>query len=100
MKITRSKKSRDTVPLKVPKREIFIAGIFTSIKPVWVGDLGTRTKNPKLGWLGPFITLYYLVFFSLALKATALKKQKFVSRPEKSCFRLLLYLLVYFFLAL
>ncbi len=27
------------------------------IKPVWVGDLGTRTKNPKFGWFGPFITL-------------------------------------------
>ncbi len=28
--------------LKGPKREIFVAGIFTEIRPVWVGDLETR----------------------------------------------------------
>jgi hypothetical protein len=26
---------------------------FTQIKPVWIGDLGTGTKNPKLGWFRP-----------------------------------------------
>ncbi len=31
--------------LKGPKHEIFGSGFFTLIKPVWVGDLGTRTKN-------------------------------------------------------
>ncbi len=33
-----------TVYLKGPKREIFVAGIFTEIRPVWVGDLETRPK--------------------------------------------------------
>jgi hypothetical protein len=23
---------------------------FTSIKPLWIGDLGIRTENPKMGW--------------------------------------------------
>jgi hypothetical protein len=39
--------------LKGPKLEIFGFGFFTSINPVWIGDLGTRTKNPKLGWFIP-----------------------------------------------
>ena len=33
--------------LKGPKREIFVAGIFAQIRPIWIGDLGTRPKNPK-----------------------------------------------------
>ncbi len=33
--------------LKGPRHEIFVAGIFTQIRPVWVGDLGTRPKSPK-----------------------------------------------------
>jgi hypothetical protein len=39
--------------LKGPKLEIFGSGVFTQIRPVWVGDLGTRPKNPKLGWFRP-----------------------------------------------
>ena len=39
--------------LKGPKLEIFVAEIFTEIIPVWVGDLGTRPKNSKLGWFRP-----------------------------------------------
>ncbi len=35
------------LPLKGPKREIFVAGIFAQIRPVWIGDLGTRPKNKK-----------------------------------------------------
>jgi hypothetical protein len=31
--------------LKGPKHEIFGFGFFTSIKPVWIGDLGTRPKK-------------------------------------------------------
>ncbi len=48
--------------LKGPKREIFVAGIFTEIRPVWVGDLETRPKNLKSLCLGPYITLYFLGF--------------------------------------
>ncbi len=39
--------------LKGPKREIFVAGIFAQIRPIWIGYLGTRPKNPKLLCLGP-----------------------------------------------
>jgi hypothetical protein len=37
-----------SMPLKGPKLEIFGSGVFTQIKPVWVGDLGTRPKIQKL----------------------------------------------------
>jgi hypothetical protein len=30
--------------LKWPKSEMFFAGIFTEIRPVWVGDSETRQK--------------------------------------------------------
>ncbi len=33
--------------LKGPKREIFVAGIFAQIRPIWLGYLVTRPKNPK-----------------------------------------------------
>jgi hypothetical protein len=48
--------------LKGPKHEIFFAGIFTEIRPVWVGELETRPKNLKSLCLGPYITLYFLGF--------------------------------------
>jgi hypothetical protein len=48
--------------LKGPKREMFVAGIFTEIRPVWAGDLETRPKNLKSLCLGPYITLYFLGF--------------------------------------
>jgi hypothetical protein len=35
------------VSLKGPKREIFVAGIFAQIRPIWIGDLGTRPKKPR-----------------------------------------------------
>ncbi len=41
------------VTLKGPKREIFVAGIFAQIRPIWIGDLGTWPKNPKKLCLGP-----------------------------------------------
>jgi hypothetical protein len=44
--------SRDPVPLKGPKREIF-AGIFAQIRPIWIGYLGIRPKNPKKLCLRP-----------------------------------------------
>jgi hypothetical protein len=39
MKKTRSKKSRDTVPLKGSKNEKFVAGFFTQIIPVSIGEI-------------------------------------------------------------
>jgi hypothetical protein len=35
-----------TGPLKGPKIEIIGSGVFTQIRPVWVGDLGSRPKYP------------------------------------------------------
>jgi hypothetical protein len=34
-----------TVPLKVPKREIFVSEYFTISDPIGVGEMGTGTKN-------------------------------------------------------
>jgi hypothetical protein len=45
--------------LKGPKHEIFSSGLFTLIKHLWIGELGTSTKNSKWGWFGPFFTLLY-----------------------------------------
>ncbi len=45
--------------LKGPKREIFGLGIFAQIRPIWIGYLGTRPKNPKKLRLGPYIALYF-----------------------------------------
>jgi hypothetical protein len=53
----------DLYKLKGPKREIIVDGIFTEIRPVWVGDLETRPKNLKNLCLWPYITLYFLEFF-------------------------------------
>ncbi len=39
--------------LKGPKREIFVAGNFAQIRPIWIGYLETRPKNPKNLSLGP-----------------------------------------------
>jgi hypothetical protein len=47
------------LPLKGPKREIFVAGIFAQIRPIWLGYLVTRPKDPKKLRLGPYITLYF-----------------------------------------
>jgi hypothetical protein len=33
--------------LKGPKCEIFDSGFFALIRPIWIGDLGTRPKNGK-----------------------------------------------------
>jgi hypothetical protein len=46
-------------PLKGPKREIFGLGIFAQIRPIWIGYLRTRPKNPKKLRLGPYIALYF-----------------------------------------
>ena len=39
--------------LKGPKLETFVSLVFTQIKPVWVGDLGTRSKISKFLWFRP-----------------------------------------------
>ncbi len=31
-------------------QSIFGSGVFTQMRPLWVGGLGTRPKNPELGW--------------------------------------------------
>ena len=46
------------ISLQGPKLEIFGSRVFTQIRPVWVGDLGTRPKNSKSLWLGPYIYLF------------------------------------------
>jgi hypothetical protein len=44
--------------LKGPKKEIFVARIFTQIRPVWLDDLKTRPKSSKSLWWGPYIYLF------------------------------------------
>ena len=39
------KPSHATVPLKVPKREIFLTELIILRYPIWTGDLGTKAKN-------------------------------------------------------
>jgi hypothetical protein len=42
---------------------MFVAGNFTEVRHVWVGDLETMPKNPKVYVCGlVFITLYFLGF--------------------------------------
>jgi hypothetical protein len=41
------------------KGEIFVAGIFAQIRPIWLGYLVTRPKNPKKLRLRPYNTLYF-----------------------------------------
>jgi hypothetical protein len=45
--------------MKGPKLEIFGSRIFTQIRPVWVGDLGTRPKIPNFDGLGLKIGVSY-----------------------------------------
>jgi hypothetical protein len=59
--------------LKGPKRETFVAGIFTEIRPVWVGDLETRPKNLKSLCLGPYIIFISLDFCYSAVGYSAKK---------------------------
>ncbi len=39
---------KDTNPLKVPKREIFVTELIILSHPIWVGDLRTKAKNRLL----------------------------------------------------
>jgi hypothetical protein len=46
---------------KGPKLEIFGSRVFSQIRPVWVGDLGTRPKNPTMGWfMSKNASLYFV----------------------------------------
>jgi hypothetical protein len=56
--------------LKGPKLETYVSLVFTKIKPVWVGDLGTRSKNSN--FYGSGLRIANLCFF--ALSPTSLKK--------------------------
>ncbi len=61
--------------LKGPKHEIFIAGIFTQINSVWIGDLRTRPKKSKKCMCGTLHDPLFPEDFVLALSATShLKK--------------------------
>ncbi len=56
--------------LKGPKHEIFVAGICTQIRPVWVDDLGTRgQKNQKVYGLGLIFSFLSAKFFVLSATA-------------------------------
>jgi hypothetical protein len=51
-----------------PKLEIFGSGVFTQIRPVWVGDLGTRPKNPTMGWFMPENRQFFYFFSAVSYK--------------------------------
>ena len=65
--------------LKGPKLEIFGSRVFPQIRPVCVGDLGTRRKNSKFHGLGLKIAVLYF----LALSQTSLKIFKRYRRRRK-----------------
>ncbi len=65
--------------LKGPKHEIFEKGVFTQIRPVWVGDLGTRPKNYKNLWLGFYIKIFMM-------KANTQKNFNDVRKAVSGCF--------------
>jgi hypothetical protein len=44
--------------------EIFVASSFAQIRPVWLGDLGTRPKYSESLWLVPY---FYLLLANLLL---------------------------------
>jgi hypothetical protein len=57
------------LPLKGPKLEIFGSRVFPQIRPVWVGDLGTRRKNSKFDGLGVKIAVLYFLAMSPTLQS-------------------------------
>ncbi len=77
-------------PLKGPKREIFVVGTFAKIRPIWLGYLVTRPKNPKKLRLGPYITLYFPRFCFSAVAYSFFELDR-----KKKVFRLLLKSLIY-----
>jgi hypothetical protein len=53
--------------LKGPKREIFGLRIFAQIRPILLGYLGTRPKNPKKVTFGALYCPLFPEIFVLAL---------------------------------
>ncbi len=53
--------------LKGPKLEIFGSRVFTQIRPVWVGDLGTRPKYSKF-WLFRLENCHFVLSHAVADK--------------------------------
>jgi hypothetical protein len=47
--------------LKGPELEIFVAGVFTQVRPEWVGDLGTRQTFMDFYGLGLKIAVLYFL---------------------------------------
>ena len=58
--------------LKGPKCERFGFEFFALIRPIWIGDLGTRPKNYKFWWFRLKIAILYF----LALSPSTLKNCK------------------------
>ncbi len=52
--------------------EIFCSGVFTHIKPVWVGDLGTRSKSPKF-WRFRLENCHFVIFLKQLFLDVALQ---------------------------
>jgi hypothetical protein len=50
-----------------------VAGIFTQIRPVWIGELENRPKTSKKFWFWPFIFIFIGEIVFLAISATAFK---------------------------
>jgi hypothetical protein len=75
--------------LKGPKLEIFVAGTFTQIRPVWIGYLESRPKNPKVYvWVLIFSFISRDFYFSAV--GDIAKKYKFaIFRPKPSKFLIL-----------
>jgi hypothetical protein len=53
--------------LKGPKCGIFVLGIFAQIRPIWIGYLGTRPKNPKKVTFGALYCPLFPEIFVLVL---------------------------------
>jgi hypothetical protein len=69
--------------LKGPKREIFGLGIFAQIRPIWIGYLGSRPKNPKKLRLGPYVALYLPRFLCVSAVGDSAKKKLFFELGRK-----------------
>jgi hypothetical protein len=53
---------------------IFVDRIFTPIRPVWIGNLGTRAKIQKVMCCGLMLPFIFGIFV-LAQSATSIKKK-------------------------
>jgi hypothetical protein len=58
-----------------PKLEIFGSGVFTQIRPAWVGDVGTRPKNAKFWWFRPE-NRQFVLFSAVADIAKSFKRSR------------------------